>query len=52
MEKLSILTENRLLSYDLELTHLRPLKKNLRFLGTYNQMNDVLKKTHEEEEVE
>jgi hypothetical protein len=49
MEKLSILTENRLLNYDLGAQTFKTTEKDLRFLGTYNQMNDVMKKSQEEE---
>ncbi|MDQ3873532.1 MAG: winged helix-turn-helix domain-containing protein [Thermoproteota archaeon] len=40
---LKILTENELLSYDLESHTFKTTEKGLRFLDTYNKIDDVMK---------
>jgi predicted transcriptional regulator len=42
-EYLSLLTENNLLSYDVDTQTLKTTEKGLRFLEAYNQMDDMIK---------
>ena len=40
---LTTLTENNLLNYDVDTQTFKTTEKGLRFLGTYNQMDDMIK---------
>ncbi|HEX6280773.1 MAG TPA: winged helix-turn-helix domain-containing protein [Nitrososphaera sp.] len=42
-EYLRVLTENNLLNYDLYTQTFKTTEKGLRFLHTYNQMDDMIK---------
>jgi predicted transcriptional regulator len=42
-EHLMVLTQNNLLSYDLDTRTFRTTEKGLRFLETYNQMDGMIK---------
>jgi predicted transcriptional regulator len=42
-EYLRVLTENNLLNYDLDARTFKITEKGLRFLHTYNQMDDMIK---------